>query len=406
MSLRTQGYARVALYSCLLNGTLAAVKYGLGVVSGSLALKADAIHSFADVISVLTIFVGILIADRKTKTFPEGLYKVENLVALLSSLFIFFAAYDIAWEAVWGHSSPQIENLPIVIVGIGFILAAAYLFSRYELKVGLEVGSPSLVADAKHVTTDMLSTLIILVGVVGTFLGYRLDRYAAVIVAVLVAKMGFRIFVDGIKVLLEATLDYATLDGIRKVLESHPHVREVISLGGRSSGRYKFVEISVTMDVKLLRDAHRVTTDLEEEILDRWPEIDRILIHYEPEKRDSLLVASPLESSELLPLSDSSKLSDHFGSAPCFVLIQKNLREGSAVVQQILQNPFVDLERKKGVKVAELLADEGVDQVWTRADLDGRGAKYALEAFDIEILPTTVGTVGELIRQIAQRDRE
>ncbi|HQN19109.1 MAG TPA: cation transporter, partial [Syntrophobacteraceae bacterium] len=75
------------------------VKYLLGEVSGSMALKADAVHSLADVISSLSILGGILIADRKTKTFPLGLYKVENLVSLLSSLFIFFAAYEIAHEA-------------------------------------------------------------------------------------------------------------------------------------------------------------------------------------------------------------------------------------------------------------------------------------------------------------------
>jgi cation diffusion facilitator family transporter len=403
VSLRTPGYAKVALYSCLANGTLAAVKYGLGVVSGSLAFKADAVHSFADVISALTIFVGILIADRKTKTFPEGLYKVENLVALLSSLFIFFAAYEIAREAVWGHAAARIENLPTLLIGIVFILAVAYLFSRYELKVGLDAGSPSLVADAKHVVTDILATLVILVGVLGSFFGYRLDRYAALIVAALVGKIGFQILVDSLKVLLDATLDYATLNGIRKVLESHPNVKEVISLGGRSSGRYKFVEIALTMDVKLLRDAHGVTSDLEEEILDRWPEMDRILIHYEPEKRDSVLMASPLSSGVALPFSDKSKLSDHFGSAPCFVLIRKNLPDGSTRVLEILPNPFSELERKRGVKVAELLAEQSVDQVWTRAELEGKGAKYALEALDIEVLPTAACTVEELIREIEQR---
>ena len=261
-------------------------------------------------------------------------------------------------------------------------------------------------ADAKHVATDILSTLVILVGVLGSFFGYRLDRYAALIVAALVAKMGFQILLDSLKVLLDATLDYTTLDGIRKVLESHPNVKEVISLGGRSSGRYKFVEIALTVNVKLLRDAHGVTSDLEEEILDRWPEIDRILIHYEPEKRDSILIASPLDSSEALSFSETLKLSDHFGTAPSFVLIRKNLREGSAGFQEFLRNPFVELERRKGVKVAEFLADEGVDQVWTRVELDGKGAKYALEALDIEVLPTTAGTVGELIRQIEQRDME
>jgi cation diffusion facilitator family transporter len=143
------GYARVAIYSCLLNLLLTGVKYYLGEASGSLALKADAVHSLADVISSLTIFLGIVIADRKTKTFPAGLYKVENLVALLSSFFIFYAAYDIGFEALWGDTSRHITGIPQVMVGIVLIMAAAALFSRYELKVGLEAGSPSLVADAR-----------------------------------------------------------------------------------------------------------------------------------------------------------------------------------------------------------------------------------------------------------------
>jgi len=222
---------------------------------------------------------------------------------------------------------------------------------------------------------------------------------------VLVAKMGFQILLDSIKVLLDATLDYATLEGISKVLESHPNIKDVISVGGRSSGRYKFVEITVAMDVRLLREAHVVISDLEEEILDRWPDIDRILIHYEPEKRDSVLVASPLDSDEALPSPEQSGLSDHFGSAPYFVLIRKNLQEGSTHVQEILPNPFLALERKKGVKVAELLAAQSVDQVWTRADLEGKGAGYALDALDIEVVPTTARSVEELIREIQLSSR-
>lgn len=402
---RTRGYSRVAFYSCLLNGVLSATKYGLGVASGSLALKADAVHSLADVISALTVFLGILIADRKTKTFPEGLYKVENLVALLSSLFIFFAAYEIAREAVTGHEAYRIENLPVVVAGIVLIIVVAFLFSRYELKVGIEVGSPSLVADAKHVTTDILSTVVILVGVLGSFFGYHLDRYAAAIVAGLVAKIGFRILVDSVKVLLEATLDFPTLDGIRKVLEGHPNVKDVISVGGRSSGRYKFVEIAVTMDVRLLREAHGVTSELEEEILDRWPDIDRILIHYEPEKRESLLVASPLDADDEQPPSMRSRLSDHFGSAPYFVLIRKNVEEGTASLERILKNPFTHLERKRGVRAAELLAELGVHQVRTRADLEGKGAKYALEALHVDALPTGADTVEQLMAELEQSHR-
>jgi cation diffusion facilitator family transporter len=395
-----QDHAKVALYSCLVNALLMAVKYILGDISGSLALKADAIHSLADVISSFTIFLGIAIADRKTKTFPKGLYKVENLVALASSFFIFFAAYEIVHEAVKGGSLGQIENAELVVAGIGFMILVAFLFSRYELRVGLKVGSPSLVADAKHITTDLLSTFIVLIAVLGYYLGYTFDRYVAIIVAVLVARMGFHIMLDALKVLLEATLDYATLDEIRKILVSHPNVTQVVSLGGRNSGRYKFVESSIRMDTRLLRDAHHILVHLEEEILDRQPSIDKLLIHYEPEQKDRVSIATPIDVPSNEHLGQDAKLSEHFGEAPYFALLIKDNRSGKVSVQDFLTNPYVDLDRHKGVKVAELLSEKRVDEVVTLVDLKGRGSGYALEALQIDASLTDANTVQELVSQI------
>ena len=120
-------------------------------------------------------------------------------------------------------------------------MAISAIFSRYELKIALEVGSPSLVADARHVTTDLLASAVILVGIISTYLGWPVDRYVALLVAVLVARIGVEILVDTVKVLLDATLEYQTLDGIRKILESREEVKEVLTIGGRSSGRFKFV---------------------------------------------------------------------------------------------------------------------------------------------------------------------
>ncbi len=397
-----QGHARVALYSCLVNGLLVGIKYCLWLISGSLALKADAIHSLADVISALTIFAGIIIADRKTKAFPEGLYKVENLGALVSSLFILYAAYEIGRESLTGHSVAQIHNLPMVVAGIFAIILITFLFSRYELKIGLEVGSPSLVADAKHIVTDLLSTLVILVGVLGSFFGYHLDRYAALVVAVLVGRMGFHILVDSLRVLLDATLDYPTLDGIRKVLEDHPNVKEVIAVGGRSSGRYKFVEIAVSVNVKLLREAHQVISYLEEEILDRWPDIDKILVHYEPEQKKTWRVAVPIDVVKGEGPHQGARLSDHFGEAPYFAFLSQDRLTGHVTVERYLENSFRDLDRQKGVRAAELLADHGVDEITTRVDLAGKGSGYAIEALQIVYSVTSAQTLAELIANMGK----
>jgi cation diffusion facilitator family transporter len=394
------GYAKVAIYSCLVNLALMAVKYYLGEASGSLALKADAVHSLADVISSLTVFLGIVIASRKTSTFPEGLYKVENLVALLSSFFIFYAAYDIGLEALRGDTSGQIRAFPQVTAGIIFIMAISAIFSRYELKIALAVGSPSLVADARHVTTDLLASAVILVGIISTYLGWPVDRYVALLVSMLVARIGVEILVDAVKVLLDATLEYQTLDGIRKIIESREEVKEVRTIGGRSSGRFKFVEISLTTDLRLLRDAHELTSQIEEEILDQYPNIDNLLIHYEPEHKDLRLIAVPLDVSVDNSPDEKSGLSEHFGEAPYFAIIEEDFSNETVLIKEYLKNPFKDLERKKGVKAAELLAEYGVDQVRSPVQLNGKGAGYALEALQIEVVPTVSRSLEVLLAEL------
>ncbi|MDQ7785286.1 MAG: cation diffusion facilitator family transporter [Desulfomonilaceae bacterium] len=394
------GHARVAIYSCILNAALVGIKLGLSNVSGSLALKADAIHSLADVVSSLAIFVGIVISGRKTKTFPEGLYKVENLVALFSSFFIFYAAFEIVHEAFVGESIDVIRHIPLVTGGILASMVVAFLFSRYELKVGLKVGSPSLVADAKHVTTDLLSSVVILAGVYTTWLGYSVDRYVAVFVAIIVVRMGYQIFIDAIKVLLDATLDYPTLDGIRRLALDHPGVSEVVNVGGRSSGRFKFVEMTLTTDERLLSRAHDHMSRLEEEILDQWPSIDRILIHYEPEQKDVRYIAVPLKDYAKDLQDHDPVIDDHFGEAPFFALIALSKQDGTVSVHEFIENPYKDLEHRKGIKAAELLGSFGVDEVRSRVSMEGKGASYALEALQIEIEPTDAETLGQLIAEV------
>ena len=86
---------KIGLYSILVNLSLVGIKILLSFLSGSVALLADAIHSSTDVISSMTVLAGIKISKRKSRSFPYGLYKVENFVSLLSSIFIFLAGYEI-----------------------------------------------------------------------------------------------------------------------------------------------------------------------------------------------------------------------------------------------------------------------------------------------------------------------
>ena len=207
---------KTAALSILTNALLVAIKATLAVVSGSLAIKADAIHSLSDVVSSAVILIGIKLSKHRTRNFPYGLYKVENLVALVTSFLIFLAGYEILNEVFSG--SPQIlpAHIPLASAGIGLTILITWLFSRYELKKGEETGSPSLVADARHIWTDMLFSLVILASLLGSAIGLSVDRYAALIVVAFIGRTAFMIFFDAVRVLLDVSLDHDSLDHIRQ----------------------------------------------------------------------------------------------------------------------------------------------------------------------------------------------
>jgi len=281
----TQSFAYVALLSAGLHIILVVLKYALGSSSGSIALKADAFHSLVDVLSSLGIFAGIKISERKSSIFPYGLYKVENLAALATSLFIFFAAFEIVKEVIQADPTAVISNIPTAVLGLAVIVVLISLFSRYEMKVGRQIGSPSLIADAKHIGTDLLSTAGILVGLLASLWKPNADRFIAVVIAILIMRLGWTILTDSVKVLLDASVDDEMLKDIKKVFLKFSPVTDVTQLSGRCSGRYKFVEAEMILDIEKLQDAHDISSAIEEEVYDCFPEVDKLLIHYEPAKQ-------------------------------------------------------------------------------------------------------------------------
>ena len=388
-----KNFAHVALYAALVNLALVFLKYGIGAISGSLALRADAIHSFVDVLASLTVFAGIKLSERKSRTFPYGLYKVENLVALLTAFAIFYAAYGIIAEVMRAPAGQEVTNVHIAIGGMLGAIAAIYFFSRYELKVGILVGSPSLIADAKHVRTDLLSSSIVVIGLVAGWIGWSVDRYVAVIIVAFIARMGWGILVDAIKVLLDATTDFETLDRVKEILYSFPEVREVRSLLGRQSGRFKFIEATVILGVKTLEEAHHLSSVVEEDVYDTLPEIDRFIIHCEPEEKPLRVYALPLAQ-------DAQVLSEHFGEAPQFLVMTLDVAKRQIVEEKLLDNPFADLEKRRGIRVGDWLADMGVDVVVSRDEIEGSGPYYFFMAKGIEVNLTNIGNVEEIKKRL------
>ena len=272
---------KISLYSIGVNFVLSLIKIVGGKLSGSAALMEDGIHSLSDLAASMSVFVGITISNKKSETFPFGLYKVENLVALISAFAIFIAGYEIAKDVFFGESM-VIKNLPIALAVLALTALITYLYSRWEKKMAIELNSPSLMADAEHIKVDFYTALVVLVGVLGQYFGYPIvEKIAVAVVVYFIFHSGFEILKEAIKVLLDASIDNETIEKVRTIVNEEPLVDEVKLITGRNSGSYTFLQLDLNIKTDSLKEAHDLAHLIEDKIKSRMPFVEKVIVHFE-----------------------------------------------------------------------------------------------------------------------------
>jgi cation diffusion facilitator family transporter len=390
---------KVGLISMGIAAFLVVLKAALGYWAGSMALLADALHSTTDVIASATVWAGIRFSRRRSSGFPYGMYKVENMVSLVLAVLIFLAGYEIVKMVLVRGEELNKSALPYAILGVACTLVITFVFSRYELKVGKAVRSPSLIADARHIYTDFLTSGVILIGLIGGYLGLPLDRPAALVVAVFIGWAGGRIAYDAIRVLLDASLDFETLDKIRTIIMDMPQVAKINRLRGRNSGRYTFIEADVSLRVKELEKSHMVSHGIEQHIRQAIPNVDSVLIHCEPLKKEKTVVAVPLKQNR-------ENLSEHFGDAPVFYIGTIRESDGHILQEKFILNPFFREEKGKGIKVSKWLLQQDVDRIFTASAMEGKGPGYVFSDAGVPVSVVEGGVLAEIKETLAQESEK
>jgi cation diffusion facilitator family transporter len=368
---------RIALGACFVSILLAGLKGGLALLSGSLAVTADALDSAMDSVASLMVWIGLKLSRRKSRHFPYGLYKVENFISIAVALCIFYAGIEIALQALGSASNRPVVTWPI-IGGILVSAATAFLFGGYARRVGKRAESPALMAEGRHRQMDAASSVVVFCALVANYFGFHVDQIAAIVVLIFILRTGCELFYGGMRVLLDASLDVKTMDQIEKIIKSHPFVAEVRFLVGRNAGRYRFVETILILKTGDLTKAHQASLQIEEAIRKQVRHVERVLIHYEPTMPTHLYVAAPLEDL-------NGKLCEHFGEAPYFIFVRLKQDTGCIESQEILANPFASIPRGKGLRVAEWLIQYKTGLVLVREPLRGKGPGYALGSAGVEV---------------------
>jgi len=376
--------ARIFLYAFLLNLLLAGVKAILAVTSDSLAVTAGAIDSATDSVASLAVYLGIRLSNRSTESFPLGLYKVENLLSIIIALFIFLTGYELTRQVILGSQAiPAISAT--VLFGMAAVTVAIFLFGRYALAVGRKTGSPTLIAEGRHRQADVFANLVVLVAVLlqyfqidMIFFGLSLDRWAAILVLFFIIYTGWELLKDGMRVLLDASVDHETLSTTRELIMEEPTVVKINSLIGRNAGRFVFLQADIVLRTDDLKKAHQISDRLEEKVKNHLAGVEQILFHYEPWSPRHLWCAIPLQDN-------CAEISTHFGGAGYFALFRQLLQNGEVEKQKIVANPYQDLERGRGLRVAEWLVEQKIDKLFVKESIKGKGPAYVLDDAGVKI---------------------
>ncbi|WP_206458455.1 cation diffusion facilitator family transporter [Anaerovorax sp. IOR16] len=372
---------KTALGSIIINLIIFAMKYAAAVASGSIALKAEAFHTLADFVASSTVFIGIKISKYKTKAFPYGLYKIENLLSVLISLIILYTGYEILLEVIDTTNTVVIRNSNYAILSLLLSIIITLCFSKYEKKVGQKTNSPILLADAAHIHMDVLSNGLVFIAMISSLMGYQVDKIAAIIVVGFIVRTGFQILEDGARVLLDASLDYDTLSKVEKIIIETPQVIELKTLTGRNSGRFKFIEANIVIKTHDLKKAHIMSEEIEKQIQEEIKNVHEVFIHYEPMQKEELIYAFPLTD-------DQNHISEHFGEAMSFMLITINGKDKEVRKMEVIQNPFSTVEKSKGILAAEYLVKNLVDFVIVKKDFGSKGPHYVFSNSNVEMILT------------------
>ena len=291
----------VALISVFAAIFLTGSKLIIGILTTSVGILSEALHSALDLVAAIITFLSVRISDKPAdKEHNYGHGKVENLSALIETILLLVTCVWIIYEATHriisgkGLELNTIQTIFSFIVVISSIVIDAWR-SKKLYAVAKKHNSQALEADALHFSTDIWSSAVVLLGLVCVkiyewthfSIFYYADSVAALIVAVIVLIVSYQLGRKAIDVLLDKSPN-DTKETVRKILKTHPEVKKYHGFKARTAGADTFIKLNIHFDPELsLREVHVLCDKIESEIQARVTRSE-VYIHAEPEESKHL----------------------------------------------------------------------------------------------------------------------
>ncbi|MGM0537512.1 MAG: cation diffusion facilitator family transporter [Pseudomonadota bacterium] len=312
---RTREAHKVTLVGAGIDFVVGVTKMVAGVIVGSAALVADGIHSFSDILTDLFVVAATHFGRQAPDSnHPYGHGRIETLATLWLGSVLIFVAGGIAWASIsrlLGGDAVPAPGPWAIAIAVAALLAKEWIF-RYTLRVARRVGSRLLEANAWHSRSDALSTVVVLVGLVAAQLGVGwMDAVAAIVVGVMVGRVGLRLLWESSQELIDTALPRARRERMQAIAEHVPHVKGVHDLRTRTLGSDVLLDLHVVVPPRVtVSEAHEIGNEVSRRLREAMPELADVTFHIDPEDdagelEHSLRPGLPLRSDVVARLDDA-----------------------------------------------------------------------------------------------------
>ncbi len=280
----------VTIIGLIANIVLSIIKLVIGALGNSQAVIADALHSFSDTSSDLVILFGVKYwTAPPDDDHPYGHQKIESFISIIIGLTLIFVACGIGYSGITSFLERQESQITwVVIIGPLLSIIIKEILFKITYTVGIETNSSSVKANAWHHRTDALSSIPVLIAVVGSLIDPRLeflDQIGAIVVSAFIIKVGLQILFTNINDLLDTGISGDDVKEIENTITAIEDVKGVHKLRTRKLANCIYIDLHLEVDGRLsVTQGHDISERVQHELISTYPKIIDVMVHIEPEQ--------------------------------------------------------------------------------------------------------------------------
>jgi len=285
---RYQDIRKVTLVGAVVDLVLGVAKIIVGVMASSQALIADGIHSLSDLATDFLVLFAAKHAHRQADDeHPYGHGRIETVATVVLGVSLVAVAIGICYDAVRRLMAPELLLHPgwlALLVAVISVLSKELIY-QYTAAAARRLRSKMLHANAWHSRSDAISSVIVVIGVIATMLGYpSFDALAAVAVALMVAKIGWDLLWQSLQELIDTALDPERVEAIRETIMAVDGVRTCHMLRTRHSGSDALVDVHILVDPALsVSEGHQIGEAVRWRLIKTIDDVSDVTVHIDPE---------------------------------------------------------------------------------------------------------------------------